>query len=62
MRIGPPGHAFAGMNYFREEATKEEKEAYRLWRISWTFQHFDPLRVLGYGFDSNWVTATPEKK
>ncbi len=58
IRIGPAGQSFPAMSAFTQEATLEEKQAYRLWRISWVFQHFDPMRLLGYGFTS-WVTPTP---
>lgn len=48
IRLGPPGARFEGMSYFTDTATPSEKANYRLWRISWTYQHFDPLRLLGY--------------
>lgn len=57
-RFGPPGGVFPAMSYYTEYATKEEKLNYRLWRTSWKYQHFDPLRLLGYDF-VNWVTETP---
>lgn len=57
-RFGPPGGAFPVMSYYTDTATKEEKQNYRLWRISWVYRHFDPLRLLGYDF-VNWVTETP---
>ncbi len=54
-RLGPPGARFEGMSYFTDAATAAEKANYRLWRISWTYQHFDPLRLLGYQMTS-WPT------
>jgi murein DD-endopeptidase MepM/ murein hydrolase activator NlpD len=48
-RTGPPGVQFAGMSYFTDEATKEEKRNYRWWRLSGDFLHFDPMDLFKYG-------------
>lgn len=48
MRLGPSGSAFTRMGYYTAQATAEEKEAYKLWRTSGVFQHFDPMLALGF--------------
>lgn len=58
-RIGPPGAQFTAMSAFTETATPEEKKNYRLWRVSWIYQHFDPMRLLGWGIP-RWPTPTVE--
>jgi len=45
-RVGPSGARFSEFSAFRESDSKEAKANYRLWRISGTFLHFDPLRLL----------------
>ena len=45
-RTGPPGVVFLGMARFVEDATPEEKENYRVWRVSRKFLHFDPMLLL----------------
>ena len=47
MRLGPAGSVFTQMGYYTAQATADEKEAYKLWRTSGVFQHFDPMLVLG---------------
>jgi murein DD-endopeptidase MepM/ murein hydrolase activator NlpD len=42
-RIGPAGSDIGSMVFYDTQATPAEMEAYRLWRTSGIFQHFDPL-------------------
>lgn len=60
-RLGPSGTTFTGMSAFTDTATDDEKRNYRLWRISGKYQHFDPMRLLLYGFDSPLSTPTAIK-
>lgn len=46
MRIGPQGAVFEEMSAYVPGVTKKARENYLLWRISGTFLHFDPMRVL----------------
>ena len=50
-RTGPPGAFFLGMARFVEDATAEEKENYRVWRVSRQFLHFDPMLLLLFGIE-----------
>jgi len=59
-RYGPPGARFTEMSAFTETATPDEKRSYRLWRVSRTYLHFDPLRLLGYGIPG-WPTPEPTR-
>lgn len=47
-RIGPPGATFLGMSRFVEGVTPMEVANYNLWRVSGTFEHFDPMLLLSY--------------
>lgn len=57
-RLGPPGLTLTGMSAFTDTASDEEKRNYRLWRISGKYQHFDPMRLLLYGYDNLLSTPT----
>ncbi len=57
-RYGPPGARFTQMSAFTETATPDEKRSYRLWRVSRTYLHFDPLWLLGYEMP-DWPTPVP---
>ena len=46
MRLGAPGAQFSSMGYYKADDTEEERSNYLLWRTSWEFRHFDPMRVL----------------
>jgi murein DD-endopeptidase MepM/ murein hydrolase activator NlpD len=48
-RTGPPGAVFLGMARFIDDATAEERENYRIWRVSRQFLHFDPMLLLMFG-------------
>ncbi len=48
-RLGPAGATFAGMSHYNTQATSEEMDNYCTWRISGTFQMFDPLKLLALG-------------
>ena len=56
-RLGPAGYVFESMRFYDTSATQAELDTYVLWRTSGTFQHFDPMLVLG---DEPVVTETPE--
>ena len=56
-RLGPAGQVFESMRFYDTSATLVEMDTYVLWRTSGTFQHFDPLVVLG---DEPMVKETPE--
>lgn len=56
-RFGPPGLTLTGMSAFRDTASDEEKRNYRMWRISGKYQHFDPMRLLLFGFEH--LLSTP---
>jgi murein DD-endopeptidase MepM/ murein hydrolase activator NlpD len=43
MRVGPAGHVFGSLAAYDPSAVETEKEAYKLWRTSGVFQHFDPM-------------------
>lgn len=58
-RLGPAGSVFESMRFYDTRATVEEMDTYILWRTSGTFQHFDPLLLLGPEVE---LTATPEGK
>jgi murein DD-endopeptidase MepM/ murein hydrolase activator NlpD len=60
-RSGPPGLTLTGMSAFTDTASDEEKRNYRMWRISGKYQHFDPMRLLLYGFEIAQPTAAPVK-
>ena len=46
-RLGPAGHTFESMRFYDTRASVEEMDTYVLWRTSGTFQHFDPMLLLG---------------
>lgn len=46
-RLGPADQVFASMRFYDTRATVEEMDTYVLWRTSGTFQHFDPMELLG---------------
>jgi murein DD-endopeptidase MepM/ murein hydrolase activator NlpD len=48
-RTGPPGAVFLAMARFIEDATAEEKENYRIRRVSRQFLQFDPMLLLLFG-------------
>lgn len=56
-RLGPAGQVFKSMRFYDTRASQEEMDTYVLWRTSGTFQHFDPMKLLGPEADSE---ATPE--
>ena len=56
-RLGPAGQVFESMRFYDTSATLEELDAYVLWRTSGTFQHFDPIVILG---EEPVVKETPE--
>jgi murein DD-endopeptidase MepM/ murein hydrolase activator NlpD len=45
-RLGPAGSVFESMLFYSTRATVEEMEAYKLWRTSGVFRHFDPMKLL----------------
>jgi murein DD-endopeptidase MepM/ murein hydrolase activator NlpD len=45
-RLGPAGSVFESMLFYSTRATVEEMEAYKLWRTSGVFHHFDPMKLL----------------
>jgi murein DD-endopeptidase MepM/ murein hydrolase activator NlpD len=45
-RLGPAGSIFESMLFYSTRATVEEMEAYKLWRTSGVFRHFDPMKLL----------------
>lgn len=57
-RVGPMNWRFEVFSSFRDTDTLEEKQNYRLWRISGLFVHFDPMRLLTWEV-SRGATATP---
>lgn len=46
-RLGPSGSVFESMRFYDTRASQEEMDTYVLWRTSGTFQHFDPMLLLG---------------
>jgi len=46
-RLGPAGQVFESMRFYDTRASLEEMDTYVLWRTSGTFQHFDPMQLLG---------------
>jgi murein DD-endopeptidase MepM/ murein hydrolase activator NlpD len=46
-RMGPSGATFESMSHYNTRATTEEMDNYCTWRVSGTFQLFDPLALLG---------------
>lgn len=44
-RWGPPGKIFASIGYYKADTTAEERANYETWRMSGTFQLFDPLKL-----------------
>jgi murein DD-endopeptidase MepM/ murein hydrolase activator NlpD len=48
-RIGPSGMVLTSMAYYTTSASQEELDTYRLWRMSDTFQLFDPMVILQAG-------------
>ena len=56
-RLGPAGQVFESMRFYDTSATLVEMDTYVLWRTSGTFQHFDPMVVLG---DEPMVKETPQ--
>ena len=51
-RLGLPGTTFTGMSAFTDTASDDEKRNYRTWRISGKYQHFDPMKLLLYGYEN----------
>lgn len=49
-RLGPAGQTIGRMQYYIPQATEEERANYTLWRMSGTFLHFDPMRLLTFQF------------
>jgi murein DD-endopeptidase MepM/ murein hydrolase activator NlpD len=47
-RIGPAGTTFASMRFYDTRATIAEMEAYKRWRTSGEFRHFDPMKLLTF--------------
>jgi murein DD-endopeptidase MepM/ murein hydrolase activator NlpD len=45
-RLGPADTPIGVMAYYDTQATASEMEAYRLWRTSGVFRHFDPMILL----------------
>lgn len=45
-RTGPGGAVFSSMAHYDPSASLEEMAAYCTWRVSGSFQHFDPMRLL----------------
>lgn len=45
-RLGPAGSRFESMRFYDTRASIEEMEAYKLWRTSGVFRHFDPMKLL----------------
>jgi murein DD-endopeptidase MepM/ murein hydrolase activator NlpD len=56
-RLGPAGQVFESMRFYDTRASLEEMDTYVLWRTSGTFQHFDPMLLLGPEKD---LEPTPE--
>ncbi len=48
-RLGPSGAAFTSMSHYNNQATTQEMANYCTWRVSGTFEMFDPLKFLGLG-------------
>lgn len=46
MRIGVSGENVPSMGFYVPEVTPAEREAYKLWRTSGAFLHFDPMKIL----------------
>lgn len=44
-RLGPAGANFVSMAFYTTTASQEEMDAYRLWRTSGIFRHFDPMKL-----------------
>ena len=44
-RIGKSGATFESTAYYDVNANQTEKDAYKLWRTSGTFRHFDPMEI-----------------
>ena len=42
-RIGPADYVIGIMAFYDTQATSHEMDAYRVWRVSGTFRHFDPM-------------------
>jgi hypothetical protein len=57
-RVGPMNWRFEVFSAFKDTATMEEKQNYRLWRTSGLFLHFDPMRLFTWE-TSRGATATP---
>jgi murein DD-endopeptidase MepM/ murein hydrolase activator NlpD len=47
-RIGPSGTRFDGMVFYDTQASENEMENYKIWRMSGLFRHFDPLLLLTF--------------
>ena len=50
IRIGPADTGIGTMAFYDTRATEEEMDAYRLWRMSGEFRHFDPMKILNRGY------------
>lgn len=52
-RLGPAGSIFESMRFYDTRATVGEMEAYKLWRTSGVFRHFDPMKLLSLPLDAS---------
>jgi hypothetical protein len=50
-RLGIARSTFASMVFYDTGATIQEMDAYRLWRTSGTFRHFDPMRLFALALE-----------
>ncbi len=53
-RLGPSGSVFESMRFYDTRATLEELDAYKLWRTSGVFRHFDPMKLLSIPLDPSF--------
>lgn len=53
-RIGPAAAEIGPMVFYDTQAVQAEMDAYRLWRMSGTFRHFDPMLL----FDSRLTSGS----
>ena len=58
IRIGPAGNIFESMAFYDTRATAEEMDNYKLWRMSGTFRHLDPMRI----FTEYWLEPSESEK
>ncbi|HZD55364.1 MAG TPA: M23 family metallopeptidase [Anaerolineales bacterium] len=52
-RLGPEGTAFKSMRFYDTRAKVEEMDAYKLWRTSGVFRHFDPMKLLSLPLEAS---------